>query len=279
MSTYCVSGINVGSFNLGEADKILTIFTAERGLIRAVAKGARKPSSKITGKAEVLNVNKLFLAKGRSLDIITQAESIETFTPIRQDLARLSYALYYAELTQAFGQGVGEDSLQYFDLLCVAMNAIAESAQTSEDPTQLPQLAWLALRFELRLLDLLGYQPELAYCVTCRTILNDLNLACFDKELGGIICQNCHHQHRQMLIAEGGTSLEEKTGVNLGSLSQITPMVWKHLVLANQENASVTFLEMPVKQSMLAAKRLIQGYLEHRAGRRFKSLDLIVSLK
>ena len=124
MTTYSVSGINIGSFNLGEADKVLTIFTAERGLVKAVAKGARKPGAKITGKAEVLNVNKLLIAKGKTLDIITQAESIETFTRLRADLTCLTYGLYYAELTQAFGQGVGEESLQYFDLLVTSINTL-----------------------------------------------------------------------------------------------------------------------------------------------------------
>src|SRR5580704_11965922 len=115
MPTYTVTGINIATFNLGESDKLITIFSSERGLIRAVAKGARKPGAKVAGRAEPLNVNKLLLATGRSLDIITQAESIETFPKLRQNLVRLSFALYYAELTQHFGPGLCEENEAHFD--------------------------------------------------------------------------------------------------------------------------------------------------------------------
>src|SRR5262249_3966999 len=126
MATYKVSGINVGSFNLGESDKILTIFTAERGLIRAVAKGARKPGTKVSGRADVLNVNSLLIATGKTLDIITQAETLETFPKLREDLSRLSFGLYYAELTQQFGPGLTEESSEYLQYLRQGLRILAD---------------------------------------------------------------------------------------------------------------------------------------------------------
>ena len=73
------------------------LFSRERGIHRAVAKGARKPGTKMGGKSEPLNINRLLLSKGKSLDIITQCESIESFGALRKDFARLSYALYFAD--------------------------------------------------------------------------------------------------------------------------------------------------------------------------------------
>src|ERR1700722_5976859 len=132
MPTYSVNAINVGSFNLGESDKIVTLFSAERGLIRAVAKGARKPGAKIGGRAELLAVNRLLIANGRTLDIITQAENIETFKGLRNDLTRLSYALYYAELTCHLGQGFSDETSIYFEML---LNALRQLCREENNPS------------------------------------------------------------------------------------------------------------------------------------------------
>lgn len=269
MPTYTVNAINVGSFNLGESDKLLTLFTAERGLIKAVAKGARKPGSKIAGRAEVLNINRLFLSTGRSLDIITQAEGIENFSPLRHDLLRLSYALYYAEVTQIFGQGLSEESLSYFDFLAQALSKQAEAA---EDAT------WLCLKFELELMQLLGYLPELTYCIICRQILTDMNLSVFDRELGGIACQQCHQKYSQSLVKERSGFQSDEEYVQLKAGIQITPRVWKNLVLASQDLDAPDLTPTAIRQSVIAAQRLIEKYIEHRASRKVKSLDMLAAI-
>ena len=160
MPTYTIHAIGISSFPLGESDKILTLFSSERGLVRAVAKGARKPGAKIAGRAEVLNVNKFLIATGRSLDIITQAEGIETFPELRKDLLRLSFCLYYAELTRHFGEGLVDESEDYFNFLTASIERQSKSA---DEP------ALLCLVFELRFLEMLGYKPELGFCVSCRS--------------------------------------------------------------------------------------------------------------
>jgi len=273
MPSYSVTGINVGTFNLGEADKIITIFTAERGLIRAVAKGARKPGAKVGGRAEPLNVNKLLMATGRSLDIITQAESVETFPKLRQDLVRLSYALYYAELTQHFGPGLSDENETYFEFL---RDALRMQAECGGDP------AWLCLKFELGLLDMLGYRPELTYCVMCRQPLTDSTLGAFHQEWGGIICKPCLAKGR----SDRGLADEEHaiSGFSIRFAREITPNVWRHLVLASDPDSSGDPIygqpaRASLKQSLTAARRIVQGYIEHRAGKRMKSLDLVADLE
>jgi DNA repair protein RecO (recombination protein O) len=268
MPTYTVNAINVGSFNLGESDKLLTLFTAERGLIKAVAKGARKPGSKIAGRAEVLNVNRLLVSTGRSLDIITQAEGIENFSRLRHDLLRLSYALYYAEITQIFGQGVEGESLAYFDFLAESLQKQAES---TEDAT------WLCLKFELALMQFLGYFPELTYCIICRQILTDMNLSVFDRELGGIACQKCHQKHSQSIVKERSDTYSEEY-VQLKAAIQITPKVWKNLVLAAQGLDAPDLSIQVIRQSVIAAQRLLEKYIEHRASRKVKSLEMLAGI-
>jgi len=269
MSSYTVNAINVGSFNLGESDKLLTLFTAERGLMKAVAKGARKPGSKIAGRAEVLNINRLFISKGRSLDIITQAEGIENFSRLRHDLLRLSYALYYAEVTQIFGQGVSEESLAYFDFLA---DSLQKQAEGQEDAT------WLCLKFELALMQFLGYFPELTYCIICRQILTDMNLSVFDRELGGIACQTCHQKYSHSLVKERSNLQADEEYVELKAAIQITPRVWKNLVLASQSLDAPDLAVTAIRQSVNAAQRLLEKYIEHRASRKVKSLDMLAGI-
>src|SRR5215212_6360812 len=87
---------------LGEADSILTLLSADLGKIDAVARGVRKPTSRKSGHLEMLTHSTLLLAHGSNLDIITQAEALHTFLPLREDLRRLGGGLYTAELIDHF---------------------------------------------------------------------------------------------------------------------------------------------------------------------------------
>jgi DNA repair protein RecO (recombination protein O) len=276
MPTYTVHAINIGSFLLGESDKVLTLFSSERGIIRAVAKGARKPSTKMSGRHDVLCVNKLLLSTGKTFEIITQAESIEGFPELRTSLERMSYGLYYAELTQYFGQGLSEESAMFFEYL---LNSLQLQARTEHDPS------WLCLEFEMGLLGILGYRPELTFCVICRDVLGDYNLGTFNRELGGVVCQPCSLQERQAQVQEAPYPKQERDS-SWRSGAFITPLVWKNLVLAADRRVSEEGAEQPgvvnqqaMQQSVEAARRLIQGYIEYRTGKRMKSLEVLEQLK
>jgi DNA repair protein RecO (recombination protein O) len=273
MPTYTVHAVNVGSFALGETDKVLTIFSAERGIIRAVAKGARKPGSKIAGRADVLNVNKLMLASGRTFEIITQSENIETFPNVRKNLDRLSFCLYYAELTHHFGLGLADESESYFDFLCDSLRAQGKGEVDA---------AALCLIFELKLLEWLGYQPELDCCVVCRDALTEYRIAMFHFESGGIVCDRCSAQEQRAKVAEGGYSKARQTSYFTAKDSMhITPLVWKRLILAagdalpTESNAAASPV---ITRATEAARRIMQSYIEYRAGKNMKSLELIGKL-
>src|SRR5262245_34376731 len=83
---------------LGDADQILTLYTANLGKIEAVAKGVRKAKSRLGGHVEPLTQAMFLLAKGRSLDVVTQVETTEPFAGVREDLDRMSRGLYACEL-------------------------------------------------------------------------------------------------------------------------------------------------------------------------------------
>ena len=165
--------------SIGDADRILTLFTPDLGKLRAVARGARRPKSKLGGHVELLNHVRLSLAQGRTLDVVTQADAIRTFRRAKDDLDRLSQGLYMADLVNSF---TAEESPSYavYKLLLASLDAL--------DKGEAPPLT---LRyFETKLLFHSGYQPELFNCVHCRSKL-DPSDHLFSFPLGGIICPDC----------------------------------------------------------------------------------------
>src|SRR6185295_19423767 len=99
---YTTPAIVLRQRKLGDADKILTLYTANFGKVDAVAKGVRKSRSKLGGHVEPLTQATFLLAQGKTLDIVTQVEMIESFQVLRDDLDRLSRALYACELLDKF---------------------------------------------------------------------------------------------------------------------------------------------------------------------------------
>jgi len=281
--TYQLTAINVGGFPLGESDKVVILFSKERGLGRAVAKGARKPGTRMAGKSEALCVNKLLLATGRSLDIITQAESIDTYQALRTNLESLTFGLYYAELTRIFGQGLQGEEEVYFDFLNASLDRLAKGEAAP---------ARACLEFEMQLLAMLGFQPELKVCVRCRAPLTEYSINTFLIELGGVCCKDCagaptrRGSSRESDRGSEARVSENDFPENYGSFDEspekgvfITPMVWKTLVLTEAAaSGSSGHASEPAAAPLAAAQRIISRYIEERAGQRLKALDLLKQL-
>ena len=124
------------------------------GKIRAIAKGVRRPKSKLGGHLELLNHSALMLARGQNLDIITQGQTISSFLPLRSDLWRSSLAMYAAELVEQF-TAEHVENYPIYKLLLNTLRRLCDGQSTE-----------LALRyFELKLLAYLGYKPQLHQCL------------------------------------------------------------------------------------------------------------------
>ncbi len=176
---YSTPAIVLRQRRLGDADKILTLFTARSGKVEAVAKGVRKTRSKLAGHVEPLTQANFQLAKGRSMDVVTQVETIESFQPLRDDLERLSRALYACELLDKFTEP-HEDHFELYRLLLDTLRRL----QTRDDVDT-------PVRFyEMGLLDVLGYRPELEECVACRTRLEP-QTNYWSAAAGGVVCAAC----------------------------------------------------------------------------------------
>ena len=113
---YNTEAIILRRTDFGEADRILTLMTPTLGKLRVIAKGVRKITSRKAGHVELFTRARLLLAHGRTFDIVSQAETVDAYRPLREDLLRGSYAHYLSELIDAFAQEGSEDQALY-DLL------------------------------------------------------------------------------------------------------------------------------------------------------------------
>ena len=164
---------------LGDTDKIVTLYTAEHGKVDAVAKGVRRITSRLAGHVEPLNHGNFMLAHGRNLDIVTQVQTIETFQPLRDDLSRLSHALYACELVDR----ATEEREENFALYRLLLDTLRRLAQHDDLD--------LVLRFfEMSLLVELGYGPQTEQCVICHgPLASEGNV--WAPGAGGALCPNC----------------------------------------------------------------------------------------
>ncbi len=175
---YRLRGIVLRRRDLGEADRIVTVLTAERGKLRLVAKGSRRTSSKLAGHLEPFSAARLLVARTRGLDIISQAEMLESFPRLRQRETAIAIAGYLAELVDAL---VPEDERHeaVYDLLFASYRLIDEG----RDERLVSHIT------ELGLLRILGYRPELMRCLGCgRELEPEVNG--FSVE-GGVVCPDC----------------------------------------------------------------------------------------
>lgn len=156
--TYKATGINLKGMPLGESDRLLVILTREFGLIRAVAPGARKHHSGLSGRSGMFVVNELLIAAGRSLDKITQAQTIESYPGLSQDLGKLAASQYLAEMVLA--QALSEQPQE--ELFCLLNEHLSRLEQLPNQATSLV-LAHLT-HAVFHLLALAGVTPQVQVC-------------------------------------------------------------------------------------------------------------------
>ncbi|HQZ71660.1 MAG TPA: DNA repair protein RecO [Anaerolineae bacterium] len=175
----------------GEADRILTLFTRERGKLHAIAKGVRRIASRKSGHLELFTRCRLLLARGRNLEVVTQAETVDAYGPLREDLVRTAYAYHLAELTDRLTADENP-SPGVFDLLTAMLGALT----VAEEPSL------VARYFEVRLLGLAGYRPQLFHCALCQQLLAEEGNA-FSPSGGGALCPDCAGRPGDALHLDG----------------------------------------------------------------------------
>jgi DNA repair protein RecO (recombination protein O) len=165
--------------DLGEADRLLTVYSREHGKLQQVAKGARRPSSRKAGHLELFTRVQIQAARGRELDVITQAEALDLFSELRSDLTSVGQASYLIELIDRFTVEA-EPNEALYSLLVRSLELLDRGGEAHN----------ITRAFELRLLDQVGYRPELFQCVSCGLEIKP-EAQFFSFEQGGVMCRSC----------------------------------------------------------------------------------------
>ncbi|MEW6093047.1 MAG: DNA repair protein RecO [Chloroflexota bacterium] len=178
--SFRVEAIVLRHADWGEADRILTLYTRERGKLRVVAKGARRIKSRKAGHLEPFTRVVLQMAKSHTLPIVTQAETVNAYLPLRDDLVKTATASTVVEMLDRFTYEDESENPSAYRLL----------AETLERITTLPD-SWVAVRYyEIQLLDFLGYRPQLVTCVNCGEEIQPEDQY-FSVAQGGVLCPRC----------------------------------------------------------------------------------------
>ncbi|MCC6614511.1 MAG: DNA repair protein RecO [Anaerolineae bacterium] len=230
--------------DFGEADRLLTILTPFQGKLDVIAKGARKLTSSKTGHVELYTRADMLIHRGRDLGICVQAEMTAPFLPLRENLNRGAHASYCAELLDRLTAEGETDAGALFKLMDDTFIRLS-----LEDDLR------LTVRFfELRLLDLVGFRPELLNCVVEHEPLLPEDQF-FDNASGGVVCPR--HALR-------GTALVPLSMDGLKLLRHLQRSTWKQ----------IESLKVP-PQIHEEAERVMLGYITHLVERRLQSVDFI----
>lgn len=181
--TYRAEALVLKNAPLGEADLLVTLFSREAGKLRAVAKGARRSTAKLVGHLEPLTVTRLALSRGRSLDVIGQAEILDNFTALKTNLTAVTRGLQVVELVDEFGSEASANEPLYQ----LALSILAAIGQSPDDEVPL-------LHFQLHLLAASGLMPELFDCVECRRKIEP-DQHRYSADGGGVLCTGCTPVH------------------------------------------------------------------------------------
>ena len=201
--TYKTEAIVLRSMRFSEADRILHLYTANRGRIGAIAKGVRKTKSRFGARLEPLSHVELMLHEGSGeLQTITGVELLRSHHVTREDTYRLNVGMIGAEaMLRLFGEP--EANERAFGALARFLDLLDETPHAAERPTLDP----LGLSFQLKLLWLSGYLPHLTSCVECGA--DGATLAGYSPRAGGAVCRACAPKAEALaLSAEGIAGVE-----------------------------------------------------------------------
>ncbi len=229
----------------GESDRVLTILTRDYGVLRAFANGAKKLKSRSQSATQALAYSRFSIYRNRDSYIIDEAQGIELFFSLREDIVRLSLAQYFCELACLFAPE-NQGAEDYLQLLLHALHLLTKQSR----PAMLLKAA-----VELRMLCLSGYQPDVSACKTCREPELPGEFVIWNLQEGTIACRTC-----------GGEGVQ----IGMGVLAAL-----RHICSALPERLFAFALPEPSLRLLCTAT---EEFLLSQSAHRFRTLEFYKSL-
>ena len=247
MPTYTDEGIVLRRVNYGDADRILTVLTRDHGKIGVIARGVRRPQSRLGPRTDLFTRSRMQLARGRGeLDVLTQAEQMTAPSP--QGARRVACAALCAELTDRVLENHHPDS-EIYELVAHALRDCADAAR---DPRA--AVVW----FARRMIDRLGYAPQLYDCVSCGATLVE-EPARFSARGGGLLCPRCSPED------SGAVDCSVRAIKVIRAAASSDSDLWRRLRL---DPATLTTVE-----------RVVEAELAFHLDRRLRSFDVLRAIE
>ena len=244
--TYRTHALILRHRDFGEADRLITVLTPQHGKFDVLAKGVRKPTSTKTGHLELYTHSELLIARGSSLDLVTQAQLLNPYLALHEDLLRGAYASYCVELLDRFTT-VEEDARHdaLFELLDATFERLCHD----------PDVMRVARYYEMQLLDLVGFRPQLQTCVVTQAPIEPRDQY-FSFAEGGVVSP------------EGAAHLS-----GLVALPLVTLKLMRHFQRTRDYRRLTDLHITPQEHSDF--ERVMLGFIRHTLEARLRSIDFI----
>lgn len=180
-------GIVIKQIAYSDFDRILTIVTKNHGKISAIAKGARRLTSKKSASTDLFVKNKFAFAEGRNLDIVTETIILDTYEKSKNSFENIETLFYIAKVIDKlieFGETI--DSKEIYQALDESLTLLGNQSEN------IGKAKILVTAFEIKILTILGLLPSFHECVKCGNELAESENFRFTTNLGGIVCRNCY---------------------------------------------------------------------------------------
>ncbi len=252
MPVYKTNAIVIRSLNYGESDKIITFFTKDFGKLKGIAKGARRSRKRFQNALGLFSHLRLifFDREGMSLVRADGCDILHSFPKIREDLKKIVYGNYYLELVNEMA-GEREENSEAFELLLSSLLNL-ENLELQEEQLRI---------FEIRMLSLFGYRPNLRRCNLCKREWDDLEqpiAVFFSMERGALVCKTCSKMQNHLIPISLGTAklLEKISQVELSMIPRLR----------------FTF------QALAESRELLPKFISYQLGKELKSLRALNSI-
>lgn len=280
--TYNATGINLKSMPLGEADRLVTILTPEWGLIRVVAPGSRKQNSKLAGRMGLFVVNQLLIYKGRSLDKITQAETLESYPGLAKDLGKLAASQYLAELVLCHALSE-QPQAELYALFNEHLRRLEQLPPLSSSPTGSSLILAHLCHGIFHLLALAGIAPQVQQCcITQHPIQPDVTdpnwQVGFSVEAGGtyrlaVEVSQPENLFHPLVSRNHGISQSPLPRLTC-KLSAVELTIVQQLAAAELTPASLD----AIAPLWVKVERMLRDYAQYHFGRSIRSAELLNAL-
>jgi DNA repair protein RecO (recombination protein O) len=249
MPLFKTDAIVIRSLNYGESDKIVTFFTRDFGKIKGIAKGARRSKKRFQNALGLFSLIRLTFFTREEMGLVRAegCDILNSFPHIREDLKKIYYGNYFLELVNEMA-GEQEENADAFDLLHSFLSTL-DKEESKEERLRI---------FEIRMLSLFGYRPNMKRCGLCNKDWEDLKetpALFFSLERGTLLCENCSKARKHLIPLSLGTARLIE-GISQMELSKIDRFRF-------------------TSQTLTESKELLTRFIAHQLGKELKSFKTL----